>query len=65
MVMPVVKKMIDNPGVYICGDTRIPGATVIIISIRGKLFSTMIDEELSPEGFLDTLTVKGPFTAEI
>lgn len=53
--------MIDNHGVYICGDVNYPDRLIIIFSSNGELWSTQLDEVLDPEGFYDTLTVKGPF----
>lgn len=53
--------MIDNSGVYICGDTKFPDATIVLVSTNGKLYTTKIDDELNPEGFMGTMTVKGPF----
>lgn len=59
-----VRKMLENPGVYIGGDNNHPEVTIVLISIGGKIYSTLIDEELNPERFLDTVTLKGPFQAE-
>ena len=59
-----IRRMIENPGVYIAGDSNYPGLTIVLISKDGKIFSTVLDEELNPERFLDALTLKGPFIAE-
>lgn len=56
-----VKSMIDNYGVYLCGDILAPDATVPIVSMNGKLFSLKIDDEMDPERFRETLTIAGPF----
>lgn len=58
-----VENMIKNEGVYIAGDVKYPWATVVIVSVGGKLWSTTLDQELDPERFLETLTLKGPFRA--
>lgn len=58
----LVRVMAENEGVYICGDSKITCATIVLVSKGGKLFSTKLDAVLSPEGFLDTLIVRaGPF----
>lgn len=59
-----IQKMIDNPGVYLCGDSNAPEVTVPIASMAGKLFSMQIDAEMAPTRFLDTLTIAGPFTKD-
>lgn len=60
-IMPAVQRMIDNPGVYITGAADVPEATIIMVSIAGKLFSTMLDRELAPDRFLDGFIIKsGP-----
>jgi len=59
-----VKRMLENPGVYIAGDSNYPGVTIVLISKDGKIYSTVLDEELNPERFLNELTLKGPFLAE-
>jgi len=61
LVPPAIRSMIENEGVYVCGDTNAPEFDVPIISMGGKLFSIVIDEELNPERFLPTLTINGPF----
>lgn len=53
--------MLANPGVYVCGDSRMPDAVIPIVSQEGKLYSVKLDEALHPGGFLDTLTVEGPY----
>jgi len=59
-----VKRMIERPGVYIAGDRLHPGAIVILVSKGGKIYSTILDQELNPERFLDTLELKGSFVSE-
>jgi len=63
VLMPQVRRMLDNPGIYIGGDTNSPTASVIIVSCNGHLFSTRIDTELAPDRFYDTFIIKaGPIT---
>ena len=58
-----VRAMLDNPGVYITGDAYAPDATVIMVSLGGRIFSTVLDRELAPDRFLDGFVVKhGPLT---
>lgn len=60
-VMPVVQKMMENPGVYITGDIRAGDMVIIMVSIAGKIYSTQLDRELAPDRFLDGFIVKsGP-----
>ena len=61
LIKPEVRRMIDNPGMYLCGDSNAPEATIPIASMNGRLYSMKIDEEMDPERFLETLTVTGPF----
>ncbi len=56
-----IKKMIENPGVYVCGDVDHPEATVVLISKDGKIYSMKIDNELDPTRFLDSRRIKGPY----
>ncbi len=59
-----IQAMQDNEGMYLCGDTLAPAATVPIVSVKGKLYSIVLDEELDPERFLPTATISGPFRKE-
>jgi hypothetical protein len=56
-----IQAMIDEEGIYVCGDTAFPCYTVVVVSIGGKLFSIVLDNELDPTRFLPTLTIAGPF----
>lgn len=58
-----VKRMIENPGVYIAGDSNHPDVTIVLVSVQGKIWSTVLDQILDPERFFETLTLKGPFVA--
>jgi hypothetical protein len=51
---PFIKDMIAHEGIYILGNTKLPEAKVVIVSMNGKLFSTKIDQELDSERFLDS-----------
>ena len=42
-----IQRMIDNPGMYITGDTQSPEANVPIWSESGKLWSMKLDEVLA------------------
>jgi len=61
LLRPEIRSMIDNEGVYVCGDTKRPEVTVPIISIGGRLHGIMLDVELDPTRFLETVTIAGPF----
>lgn len=61
LLPPVIRKMVDNQGIYLCGDTESPAYTVPVASIGGKLYSMKLDDELDPERFKETVTVAGPF----
>lgn len=63
-VRPEVRAMIENEGLYIGGDTRNPGMAVPLASLAGEIWSMRIDKRLDPTGFLDTLTLHGPYFAE-
>lgn len=56
-----IQAMIDNEGVYVCGDTKHPASAGVIISHGQKLWSTQLDKTLAPDRFLPTLTIGGPF----
>ena len=58
-----VKRMIEEPGVYIAGARNHPDVTIVLVSVQGKIWSTILDQILDPERFLETLTLKGPFVA--
>jgi len=58
-----VEHMIKSPGVYLAGDVNYPSVTIVLVSKDGKIWSTVLDSELDPERFLDTLTLKGPYRA--
>ena len=61
IIMPAVRKMLENEGVYITGSVEYPEVTVIMVSQGGKIFSTMLDKELGLDGFGDGFIVKsGP-----
>jgi len=51
--------MIENPGVYVCGDSAVPDACVVIFSARGVLQSIVVDADLDPDRFLPTFIIKG------
>ena len=61
LLPPVIREMVDNQGIYLCGDTNMPEYTVPVASIGGKLYSMKLDDELDPERFTETVTVAGPF----
>jgi hypothetical protein len=61
LLRPEIRSMIDNEGVYVCGDTKHPETTVPIISIGGRLHGILLDVELDPTRFLETVTIAGPF----
>lgn len=53
--------MMANPGIYVCGDSAHPEATVVIASVDGRLHQMKLDGELAPDGFLPTFVIKsGP-----
>lgn len=61
LLPPEIRAMVDNEGVYLCGDSDAPAATVPVVSMAGRLYSMKIDAELDPERFKDTVTIAGPF----
>jgi hypothetical protein len=61
LLPPDVRSMVENEGVYLCGDTDRPQFTVPVVSIGGRLYSMKLDEELAPDRFCETVTVAGPF----
>jgi hypothetical protein len=61
LVQPQVRAMLDNEGVYIGGDRTKPDLMVVLVSQAGKVQCMKFDTELSPERFLDTLTLHGPY----
>lgn len=60
-----VQIMLDNCGVYVCGDSNYPMMNLVIVSNGGRLFSTTIDEPLDPTRFTPTMTMHGPYTARL
>jgi hypothetical protein len=61
LLPPEIRAMVDNEGIYLCGDTARPEYTVPVASIGGRLYSMKLDEELDPERFHKTVTVAGPY----
>ncbi len=61
LLPPEIRAMVDNEGIYLCGDTARPEYTVPVASIGGRLYSMKLDEELDPERFQKTVTVAGPY----
>ena len=59
----LIADMLAAPGVYIAGDTKHPDMTGILVSKDGKVFGTVLDAELSVDGFSETLTLQGPYKA--
>lgn len=59
-----VRRMLENEGVWIGGDSNHPEATVPLASMGGKVYAMKRDAELDVSRFLPTLTLAGPFTAE-
>lgn len=65
LVQPKVREMLSNPGFYIGGDTKNPDMNVPLVSMDGRVFSMVVDNELNPDRFLETLTLKGPFRGDV
>lgn len=63
LVLPQVRAMIENEGVYICGDTAHPAFTVPLVSYDGKILSLVAEAELDPERFIPSFTAHGPYLA--
>ncbi len=63
LVLPQVRAMMANEGVYIGGDTAHPAFTIPLVSYRGKILSLVTATELDPERFIPTFTVHGPYLA--
>lgn len=64
LVQQQVRDMLAAPGFYIGGDTKNPLMNVPLVSMDGRVFSMEIDNELDPERFLETLTLKGPYRVD-
>lgn len=60
LLPPEIRAMVENEGIYLCGDTAKPEFTVPIASIGGVLHSMTLDQVLDPERFNPTVTVAGP-----
>lgn len=59
-----VRVMLKEEGVYICGDTQMPTASIVIVSHGGRLVAMKMDQVLRPDGFLPTFFISsGPHTA--
>lgn len=56
-----IKNMQANDGFYLCGDTKHPEAWIPIVVKSGQIYSMVLDDILSPNRFLDTATIAGPF----
>lgn len=65
LVQQQVRDMLAAPGFYIGGDTQNPQMNVPLVSMDGRVFSMEVDNELDPERFLETLTLKGPFRVDV
>ena len=63
-IRPEVHAMLDNEGLYICGDTKNPLVIVPLWSQDGIVQSMKLDKPLDPERFLSTVTLRGPFTPD-
>lgn len=62
LVQPQVRAMLNEPGIYIAGDTDRPDlAVVLVVQEPGRVSSLALDDELDPERFLPTLTLRGPY----
>lgn len=56
-----IQAMLDNPGMYLCGDEKDEEATIPIVSMNGCLYSVKFDTELDPMGWLESRTITGPY----
>lgn len=64
LVQQKVRDMLAAPGFYIGGDTQNPQMNVPLVSMDGRVFGMALDNELDPERFLETLTLKGPYRVD-
>ena len=64
LIQPQVREMLEHPGFYIGGDSNNPEMNVPLVSNKRRVFSMKIDQELDPERFLTTLTLKGPYRVD-
>lgn len=64
LIQPQVREMLERPGFYIGGDSNNPEMNVPLVSNNRQVFSMKIDQELDPERFLPTLTLKGPYRVD-
>jgi hypothetical protein len=59
-----VRRMMDNPGIWIVTDENQPGAEIPVVSMNGKLYAIQLSTELAPDRFLATARVAGgPYRA--
>ncbi len=69
-IQPAVRRMLDAPGYYVCGDRLAPRSfEVPLLSKDGKVYCVHVknyevDRELDPTGFSDTITIRGPMSRE-
>lgn len=61
LVRPDVRRMMENPGIWIGGDLKYPDVMVPCWSERGIIYSLKKDSVLDPERFCETITLRGPF----
>lgn len=64
LIQPQVREMLEHPGFYIGGDSNNPEMNVPLVSNKRRVFSMKIDQEIDPERFLPTLTLKGPYRVD-
>ena len=56
-----IYEMQEKDGFYLCGDIDHPKSWVPITVKGGRIYSMLLDEIMSPDRFLDTATIAGPF----
>lgn len=64
LIPGAVQQMLDNEGFYIGSNPADPSYQAPIVSIGGKLYSMMTDQELDPTRFIIGHLIHGPFSAQ-
>ncbi len=63
LCLPQVRSMMNADGFYLASDTANPEGEVPLVSQGGKIFCMVIDKELDPTRFFNTVKIAGPFRA--
>lgn len=64
LVLPQVRVMLAEEGIWIGRDTQFPQFTIPLSVQDGACFSLKLDEQLSPLRFLPSVAFHGPYLAD-